>query len=234
MVLDELVARSSRGDRTTRTAATFWTDLLTSEGHPLATDLPDENLIDWHRRDLLGHLNGKRVLDVGCGGGRNSRWFAEQGALVDGIDIAGDLLDRARPFMPTEVTLVVHDVLRDQLPHDEYDVVYDSGCFHHLAPHRRETYLQRVLPAVVRGGHFGIVTFEADKIDSLTDAEIIASGDVGGGIGYSLDDLVEIFDSLEPTETRAVRQGTEGAFGVDFLNAALFRSTRDTSCRREP
>jgi hypothetical protein len=47
-LLDEIVAGSTRGDRTRAEAAEFWAELLTREGHPLATCLPDENLVDWH------------------------------------------------------------------------------------------------------------------------------------------------------------------------------------------
>lgn len=73
-------------------------------------------------------------------------------------------------------------------------------------------------------GSFGIVTFADDQIDSASDAEIVASGDVGGGIGFSLGDLVEIFDPLELVEGRPVRAEVDGAFGEPFLIAALFRS----------
>lgn len=48
---------------------------------------------------------------------------------------------------------------------------------------------------------------------------------MGGGIGYSLDDLAQIFGPLELVEGRAVRSGVEGAFGESFLNAALFSSS---------
>lgn len=85
--------------------------------------------------------------------------------------------------MPTGATLTACDILRDKLPHEAYDVVYDSGCFHYLPPHRRETYLHRVLPSIRPAGLFGIVTFAADKIDSPDDIDILVSGDVGGGIG---------------------------------------------------
>lgn len=37
--------------------------------------------------DSLGSLEGKRVLDVGCGTGKAARRFADQGAAVLGIDI---------------------------------------------------------------------------------------------------------------------------------------------------
>lgn len=92
--------------------------------------------------------------------------------------------------MPDAVTLTICDIVRDALPSDRYDVVYDSGCFHHLAPHRRETYRRRVLDGLSLGGRFGIVTFgnvtfDDGSMESTRDAEIIASGDVGGGIGFT-------------------------------------------------
>ncbi len=227
--LDEIVARSSRGDRTSPAAQGFWADLLTRADHPLATDLPDENLLDWHGRGLLGDLDGRRVLDIGCGRGRNARWFAEQGAVVDGIDIAADLLTAARPAMPRSASLTVCDVLRDPLPCATYDLVYDSGCFHHLAPHRRETYVQRVLSTLPAGGTFGIVAFCADEIRSPPDVEILASGDLGGGIGYTLDELAQIFAALTPVEARRVRADSDGGFGADFLGCAIFRRPGDSA-----
>jgi hypothetical protein len=30
------------------------------------------------------------------------------------------------------------------LPGERYDLVYDSGCFHHLPPHRRQDYVALV------------------------------------------------------------------------------------------
>ncbi|MGW7682343.1 class I SAM-dependent methyltransferase [Kribbella sp. NPDC054772] len=221
-VLDQVVGASARGDRSHASAAEYWTGLLTTPGHPLATQLPDEPLVDWHERGLLGELEGKRVLDVGCGGGRNTRWFAEQGATVDGIDLAAELLDVVRPNMPAEVTLTALDVLRDPLPADTFDLVYDSGCFHHIAPHRRITYLQRVLSLVRPGGRFGIVTFAAERMETPSDLEVVTTGDTYGGMTFALDDLRVIFGALNPVELRAVRSGREDTFGPDFLNAGLF------------
>jgi 2-polyprenyl-3-methyl-5-hydroxy-6-metoxy-1,4-benzoquinol methylase len=221
-ILDQVVEASDRGDRSRESAAEFWTELLTRPGHPLATPLPDEVLVDWHDRGLLGPLAGARVLDIGCGAGRNSRWFAEQGAVVVGIDLAAPLLEIVRPTMPEAVTLAALDVLRDPLPAGQFDLVYDSGCFHHLAPHRRITYLERVLPMIRPGGRFGIVTFAAERMDTPADLQILANGDTQGGMSFSLDELQMIFAPLKPVEVRPVRSDREGAFGADFLNAALF------------
>ncbi|GAA1612574.1 MULTISPECIES: class I SAM-dependent methyltransferase [Kribbella] len=223
-VLDRVVATSGRGDRSDASAAEYWSGLLTTPGHPLATQLPDEPLVDWEQRGLLGDLEGARVLDVGCGGARNTRWFAERGAIVDGIDLAKDLLDQLRPAMPGSVTLTTTDVLRDPLPDRLYDVVYDSGCFHHIAPHRRITYLQRVLPLVRPGGRFGIVTFAAERMEAPSDLDVVATGDTYGGMAFTLDDLRAIFGVFTPVELRAVQEDRDGTFAPGFLNAALFRN----------
>ncbi|TCC64728.1 class I SAM-dependent methyltransferase [Kribbella pittospori] len=221
-ILDQVVAASARGDRSQSSAAEFWTGLLTTPGHPLATQLPDEPLVDWYERGLLGNLDGARALDIGCGSGRNSRWFAEHGATVEGVDLAAPLLDSVRATMPATVTLTASDVLREPLPDGQFDLVYDSGCFHHLAPHRRITYLDRVLPAIRPGGRFGIVTFAADRVEAPTDLDVVLSGDTQGGMAFSADDLRTIFAPLTPLEIRNVVPDREGTFGPDFLNAALF------------
>lgn len=221
-VLDQMVASSGRGDRSHAAAAEYWTGLLTTPGHPLTSQLPDEPLVDWHARGLLGDLAGARVLDVGCGAGRNTRWFAEQGATVEAVDLAGDLLDSLRPSMPASVTLTALDVLRDPLPTGPFDLVYDSGCFHHIAPHRRITYLERILPLI--HGRFAIVTFAAERMETPSDLDIVTTGDTYGGMTFSLDDLRTIFGALSPVELRAVHPDRADTFAPDFLNAALFEN----------
>ncbi|MFQ5901332.1 MAG: bifunctional 2-polyprenyl-6-hydroxyphenol methylase/3-demethylubiquinol 3-O-methyltransferase UbiG [Thermodesulfobacteriota bacterium] len=47
-------------------------------------------------RDNVDSLEGRKVLDVGCGGGLLAEEFAKEGALVTGIDIAPTALDAAK------------------------------------------------------------------------------------------------------------------------------------------
>jgi 2-polyprenyl-3-methyl-5-hydroxy-6-metoxy-1,4-benzoquinol methylase len=54
-------------------------------------DPPDDALLD-----LVGNVEGVRLLDLACGHGRFTREFARRGAQVVGIDISSALLDIAR------------------------------------------------------------------------------------------------------------------------------------------
>lgn len=45
---------------------------------------------------LPGDLRGQRILDLACGYGVASRWLAEHGAQVTGVDLSARLLARAR------------------------------------------------------------------------------------------------------------------------------------------
>jgi len=47
-------------------------------------------------KENSGGLSGKRVLDIGCGGGLLSERFAESGAIVTGLDIAASAIDAAK------------------------------------------------------------------------------------------------------------------------------------------
>ncbi|MEV0950753.1 class I SAM-dependent methyltransferase [Promicromonospora sp. NPDC050249] len=136
------------------------------------------------------------MLDVGCGNGRNGAWLAERGADVVGVDLAAPLLD----------------------------AVYDSGCFHHLAPHRRITYRERILLLLAPGGRYAVVAFAQENQPSPPDREVLTSGDLGGGMSFLVEDLERIFAPLRPVEVRRVRDDVPGTFGADFLNAGLFEA----------
>jgi SAM-dependent methyltransferase len=110
-----------------------------------------------------------------------------------------------------------------QIETGAYDVVYDSGCFHHLAPHRRQDYLDLVTAALKPGGGFGLVCFRPEGGSGLTDLQVYEKASLGGGLGYTADQLRLLWDR-PPFSVRVLRQmkHAEGpCFGEDFLWALL-------------
>lgn len=236
-LLDSLYGADA--DRTSAGACDFWGRLLQQPDHLLNTDLPDANLVAWHAAGLLppaladaDPADRPTALDVGCGLGRNAAWLAAQGFWVTGIDIAEPALAEAarRGEARAEgarVQYVSCDFVRTPVPGGPFDLVYDSGCFHHLAPHRRISYRAALDSALAPDGVFGICTFAAGRMGTTADdAQLLRQGALEGGVGYAIDELSDVFGDLElvssgplPTTAGVGRP----VFTQDFLHAALFR-----------
>ena len=59
---------------------------------------------------LLPDVEGKRVLDAGCGTGRYAEWLVEHGAEVVGFDASPQMLEHARERIGEKADLRLHDL----------------------------------------------------------------------------------------------------------------------------
>jgi SAM-dependent methyltransferase len=192
---------------------------------PFFTDAPDENLAEWLETGLI---TPGRVLELGCGHGRNAAYLAGLGCDVDAVDFSAQAIERARErARPAagSVTFQCCSIFDAQLTEGSYDLVYDSGCFHHLAPHRRRDYVELVTRALRPGGRFGLVCFRPEGGSGYTDPQVYQRASLGGGLGYAEDRLRALWDA-PPFTVRVLRQmqaQDERArrFGADFLWALL-------------
>lgn len=60
----------------------------------LMEDIPYENYLAWVSHES-GGLQGKRILDLGCGTGTLSIGFAHLGANVTGVDLSAQMIEQA-------------------------------------------------------------------------------------------------------------------------------------------
>jgi len=132
-------------------------------------ELPDENLTEF----LRTCPKPARALEFGCGEGRNANFMAGQGIDVTAIDISQVAVKHARKLAKkrkVNVNFLAGDIFKAGLERQAYQFVYDCGCFHHLAPHRRLSYLGLLDHTLVPGGHFGLTCFAwgencSDEVD---------------------------------------------------------------------
>ena len=97
-------------------------------------------------RGLLPPVAGRRVLDAGCGAGRNCVWLVEQGAEVVGLDASPEMLRRARERAPAAALSVGDLAAPLDFEDSSFDVAIASLVMHYLhdwVPTLRE--LRRVL-----------------------------------------------------------------------------------------
>ncbi|MBZ8141651.1 SAM-dependent methyltransferase [Rubrivivax gelatinosus] len=193
---------------------------------PFFVDAPDENLVEWLDRGLIA---AGAALDLGCGNGRNAVHLAQRGFAVQGVDLSAQALQWAGERAQRQG--VVLDLLQasvfDRPPAvASLDLVYDSGCFHHIAPHRRQGYIRLLARALRAGGLLGLVCFRPEGGSGWTDDEVYRRGSLGGGLGYTEADLRALWGGcFEIVELRRMHAQPAGSarFGLPGLWVMLAR-----------
>jgi 2-polyprenyl-3-methyl-5-hydroxy-6-metoxy-1,4-benzoquinol methylase len=90
----------------------------------------------------LEQLQGKTVLDVGCGMGRFAEIVARAGARVVGIDLSSAVDAAAENLSSFENAAIVQaDVFSLPFARESFDVIYSIGVLHHT-PDTREAFLK--------------------------------------------------------------------------------------------
>lgn len=104
----------------------------------------------------LQDLRGKKVLEVGCGLGFFTAWFAAQGADTLGVDVdRGALAFVSREYqIPTRLV----DADREELPEGPFDVVFVGEVLEHMADPEG---LMRKVAAVLAPSGCAVVTTPA-------------------------------------------------------------------------
>ncbi|MGW1022227.1 class I SAM-dependent methyltransferase [Streptomyces sp. NPDC002577] len=227
-LLDDLFAKEA--DRWTADGASWWDSFYADRSKPVPFFVakPDENLVSYLERGLI---SAGRALDLGCGPGRNAVHLASLGFEVDAVDLSPAAVawaeDRARE---SGAAVRFHCGDAFALAGTEltgpYDLIYDSGCFHHLPPHRRISYLALLDRLLAPGGLFGLTCFAAGAMGSeLPDADFYRDSRLHGGLAYTPESLRLIFSDLTEVELRRMRDEPPDStsFGEPFLWTALFR-----------
>ncbi|MFH8927584.1 class I SAM-dependent methyltransferase [Streptomyces pristinaespiralis] len=229
-LLDGLFAPEA--DRWTEGAAGWWDGFYGDRSKPVPffVDKPDENLVSYLDRGLV---TPGRALDLGCGPGRNALYLASLGFQVDAVDLSAEAIswaeERARESGAGRAVRFHRGDVFALDPAEfggPYDLVHDSGCFHHLPPHRRVSYLQLLDRVLAPGGRFSLTCFASGAMGSeLPDADFYGQSRLHGGLAYTPESLRWIFSDLEEVELRRMRDepAESPCFGEAFLWSALFR-----------
>lgn len=196
---------------------------------PFFKNVPDENLISYFDRKLL---NGQRALDIGCGNGRNSIYIAKQEFEVKGIDFSKNAIEWAKEVskdQALDIDFLCQSIFDFQDVVESFDFIYDSGCLHHIKPHRRSQYLENVSKYLKPDGHFAMVCFNLKGGANISDYEVYRSGSMQGGLGFSEYKLRTILEPyFEIIEFREMRDlDDEDIFGKSFLWTVLMKKKKN-------
>lgn len=111
-------------------------------------------------KKFYSFLNSKKVkgklLDIGCGNGKNTIFFDKKGFDTLGVDFTRSALDLCRKNAKRErskAKFKVADVIESNFK-EKFEVVIDCGCLHHIRKKFWKKYLKNILNSVKKEGYF--------------------------------------------------------------------------------
>ena len=123
---------------------------------------------------------GSKIMELGCGLGAEAIFMAARGMNVTAIDLSEDALSAAKKIADcygVSVNWKVANVLEDDLGDEQYDVITDQGCYHHMEPEEKTVYLEQVVKHLKPGGMFVLRCF-SDKFPPGGQPKRISSDDM--------------------------------------------------------
>ncbi|MGV8171607.1 MAG: class I SAM-dependent methyltransferase [Candidatus Woesearchaeota archaeon] len=127
----------------------------------------DESIVRFNSFLKSKKINGK-LLDVGCGNGKNTIFFEQKGFDAIGIDFAKSAIsickeNAKRNRVSSE--FLVADILEFKSEED-FDIIIDCGCLHHIRKQYWSKYHKMLLKNLGLNGYYylhGICDCEENK-----------------------------------------------------------------------
>jgi len=112
--------------------------------------------------ETRGEIKGS-ILDVGCGTGENSLYFANLGHQVVGVDLSSRAIEKAqekaKERKTENVTFEIMDALELSRLERTFDNEIDCGLFHTLTDVQRKKYAKNLQYVLVPGGKYFMLCF---------------------------------------------------------------------------
>jgi SAM-dependent methyltransferase len=141
--------------------AAFWNERFRGEEFAFGT-APNEFLVS-----QAHHLKpGLRALTPGDGEGRNGVWLAEQGLIVDTVDVSPLGVAKARRFAEergVEINALLADLFTWAWPRDAYDIV--AALYLHFFDSDRPRMHRAMLDALKPGGVLILEAFRPEQLE---------------------------------------------------------------------
>ena len=147
----------------------------------LDSDLKEEII----RRNLATVKNKKfssKILDLGTGPGTQALYLSKLGFDVTASDLSEYAIEKAK-LLSNDVNFIVDDILNSNLKENEFDYVFDRGCFHVISIDNRKRYVAIIKRILKDGGilflkcfsesepgEIGPYRFSSSKIKELFEA----------------------------------------------------------------
>lgn len=112
------------------------------------------NRICYDIMKILPPVKPYRVLDIGCGEGKDAVFFAKCGYAVTAFDISEQGIEKAKKladYNQVDAAFFKADLF-DYRPEGEYDIIFSSGVLHFMQENRRKELCDSLKAHTAEGG----------------------------------------------------------------------------------
>lgn len=138
--------------------------------------------------ELMPPSKPLKVLDMGCGEGKDAVFLARNGYVVSAFDITESGIEKGKLLAEkcgVKVNFFRADI-DDYRPEEDFDIIFSSGVFHFIDPKVRGELIQSMKEHTVPGGINAINAFvkkpfietPPDKADGESDRNYWKSGEL--------------------------------------------------------
>jgi len=109
-----------------------------------------------------GLVKPGKALDICCGAGTNTVYMAQKGFQATGLDISHKAIEYGREKAReagVKVRWIIGNALEFHFEDDEFDFVFDMGCFHHIRPEDRERFISGLCRVTKPHGQYLLTCF---------------------------------------------------------------------------
>jgi ubiquinone/menaquinone biosynthesis C-methylase UbiE len=110
---------------------------------------------------------GTRVIDIGCGTGKQLERFLAKGCAVAGLDNSPAMLGRARATLGDRADLRLADAQSLPFPDASFDIVTATLVLHELTPEDRVAVAKEMLRVLTECGSILVVDFHLGPLRGL-------------------------------------------------------------------
>ena len=109
-----------------------------------------------------GLITKGKTLDLCCGAGTNMIYLAQEGFEVTGIDVSKTAIKYAKAKAEqtkAQINFVIESFVDLSFRDEEFDFVFDMGCFHHVEIEDRPTFIKGIYRVLKKGSDYLLTCF---------------------------------------------------------------------------
>lgn len=114
------------------------------------------------------NVSSGRFLDLGTGPGTQAIQLAKQGFDVTATDLSENAISKAKN-LSNEVNFVKDDLMNSKLQDNEFNFIFDRGCFHVFDIPQRITYVEQIKRILNKNGILFLKCMSIDEKDLPAD-----------------------------------------------------------------